>query len=318
MIWGWKLFTGVAVLAASACGAAVVATSPPWTPSSSAPQTSPFTGEQVSALHQVLAVKIDNIVDARPPTGLAAADIVFILPVEGGLSRIMAVFSSHVPKVIGPVRSARETDLQLLREFGRPAFAYSGAAPPLVPVVHHSRLVDLRDSVATGYYRDNTRLAPHNLYASGPRLFKLAKHATVASDIGFRFGPPPPGGHKTGPVQASYAAATFAFTWHPQLKTWLVNMDGKLYEDSAGRTLSADTVVIQHVKIVPSRFEEWGGFAPYAQSVGQGKAQVLRDGKTYSATWSRSDANSGTEFTAPDGSAMTFAKGPVWVVLAAS
>src|ERR1700678_4193982 len=84
---------------------------------------SPFTGEPISRLGPELIFKIDNVEQARPPTGLTKADIVYILPVEGGLSRIFAVFSSHFPPVVGPVRSSRAEDLQLLRQFGRPAFA---------------------------------------------------------------------------------------------------------------------------------------------------------------------------------------------------
>jgi hypothetical protein len=68
---------------------------------------SPFTGEPVKALGRVVVVKIDNIVDARPPTNLTSADIVYLVPVDGGLSRIVAVYSSRIPAVIGPVRSAR-------------------------------------------------------------------------------------------------------------------------------------------------------------------------------------------------------------------
>jgi hypothetical protein len=101
-------------------------------PPSQSQSFSPFTGEPMTAPAPVLAVKIDNIAQARPPTGLAGADIVYILPVEGGLSRILAVFSSGFPAVIGPVRSAREDDLELLAQFGRPAFAYSGATPHLL------------------------------------------------------------------------------------------------------------------------------------------------------------------------------------------
>ena len=68
---------------------------------------SPFTGEPVRALKPVLAVKIDNIVDARPQTGLQSADLVYVIPVEGGLTRFMAVYSSRVPSVVGPTRSTR-------------------------------------------------------------------------------------------------------------------------------------------------------------------------------------------------------------------
>jgi hypothetical protein len=96
---------------------------------------SPFTGERVSTLRRELIFKIDNVPQARPPTALTKADIVYLLPVDGGLSRIMAVFSSHIPPVVGPVRSSREEDIKLLRQFGRPAFAFSGAQPHPLPVV---------------------------------------------------------------------------------------------------------------------------------------------------------------------------------------
>ena len=124
---------------------------------------SPFTGEPARALGRVVVVKIDNIVQARPPTGLTSADIVYLLPVEGGLSRIFAVFSSRFPKIIGPVRSARQDDLALLRQFGRPGFAYSGATPHLLPFIARARVVNLYDTPA--YFRDGSRVAPHNLYA---------------------------------------------------------------------------------------------------------------------------------------------------------
>jgi Protein of unknown function (DUF3048) N-terminal domain len=130
-------------------------------PSPSVQLVSPFTGEPVSSLNRVLAVKIDNIVYARPQTGLTHADIVYVIPVEGGLSRFLAIFSSHYPPVVGPVRSAREDDLQVLRQFGRPAFAYSGATPALLPYIGRTaRVVNLYAATASGYYRDFSRVAP--------------------------------------------------------------------------------------------------------------------------------------------------------------
>ena len=57
-----------------------------------------FTGEPVPSLTRVPAVKIDNIVNARPQTGLTHAGTVYVLPVEGGLSRILAIFSSDYPR----------------------------------------------------------------------------------------------------------------------------------------------------------------------------------------------------------------------------
>jgi len=291
--------------------------SPTPTPTHQEPLRSPFTGERVHQLNRVLIVKVGNTFPERPATGLAKADIVYLIPVEGGLSRIMAVFSSHYPRVIGPVRSARQDDLDLLRQFGRPAFAWSGAQPRLVPVVEHARIVDLYAGIVGGYFRSFNRPEPYNLYANTRTLLKEARHASVARDIGFRFGPPPPGGHPKRTRTVSYPAASFRFTWSPRKGRWLVWMDGSPAISTGAGQMSAPTVVIQHVVVGLSHFLEQGPMLPPdAHSVGSGTAVVLRNGKAYQARWSRPSANGGTTFTTDAGKPMTFARGPVWIVLA--
>jgi len=288
-------------------------------PASAAPARllSPFTGEPVASLGPVIAVKIDNIVRARPQTGLSDADIVYVLPVEGGLSRFLAIFSSRFPPVIGPVRSAREDDLQLLRQFGRPAFAYSGAQPRLLPVVERARIVDLYSGRVGGYFRDHRRVAPYNLYAHAGQLRAEARGASRAHNIGFRFGPAPAGGRATASDTVSYPAASFTFTWSPAQGRWLVWMDGSRALTTDHGQLSAATVVIQYTIVRKSRFIEWGALPPYAESVGSGQAVVLRNGRAYQARWSRSAAGGGTTFRTVSGRPMTFAPGPVWIVLTA-
>jgi hypothetical protein len=294
------------------------APSPSPSPSHRAPLRSPFTGMRVHRLKRVLIVKIGNTFPERPATGLARADIVYLIPVEGGLSRIMAVFSSHYPRVIGPVRSARQDDFDLLRQFGRPAFAWSGAQPRLQWVVQHDRrIVNLYAGTAGGYFRSFNRPEPYNLYADTKTLLKEAKHASVARDIGFRFGPPPPGGHHIRSRSVSYPAASFRFTWSRGQGRWRVWMDGSPAISTGAGQLSAPTVVIQHVVVGLSRFLEQGPMMPPdAHSVGSGTALVLRNGEEYHARWSRPSANGGTTFTTDAGQPMTFARGQVWIVLA--
>ena len=278
---------------------------------------SPFTGEPVRALEPVLAVKIDNIVDARPQTGLQSADIVYVIPVEGGLTRFMAIFSSHVPPVVGPVRSAREDDLNILRQFGRPAFAWSGATPHLVPFIERAPIVDLYAITRpAGYYRDPDRVAPYNLYANTATLLSEAKGASKARDIGWRFGPAPAGGKATASQVVNFPAATYTFRWSARAKRWLVWMDGAPGMAAEGGQLGPSTVIIQYTFIRTSRFEEYGGLPPYAQTLGSGRAVILRDGRAYTAAWSRSSVNGGTIYRLPDGQRMLFAPGQVWDVLA--
>ena len=339
MVWDRRSITltaaGVAAAVALAVAGIIIAThgdtaghlasapkppaspSPSPSPSHKAPLRSPFTGLRVHRLQRVLVTKIGNTFPERPATGLARADIVYLIPVEGGLSRIMAVFSSHYPRVIGPVRSARQTDKDLLRQFGRPAFAWSGAQPQLQWVVQHEwRIVNLYAGTAGGYFRSFNRPEPYNLYANTRTLMKEARHASVARDIGFRFGAAPPGGHRVKSKSVSYPAASFRFTWSPHRHRWLVSMDGSRATSVGAGRLSAPTVVIQRVVVGLSRFLEQGPMMPpYAHTVGSGTAVVLRNGEAYHVRWSRPSANGGTTFTTDSGKPMTFARGPVWIVL---
>ena len=280
------------------------------------PLLDPFTGKPVRVLGPVLAVKIDNIVNARPQTGLQSADIVYVIPVEGGLSRFMAVYSSYIPKVVGPVRSARESDLDILRQFGRPAFAWSGATPHLVPFVDRAPIVNLYALRVGGYYRDLGRAAPSNLYASARQLIQEAKGASKARDIGFRFGPLPAGGKSAASYSVRYPAASYTFRWSAKAGRWVAWIDGAPAMATEGGQLGGSTVIIQYTQIATSRFEEYGGRPPYAKSTGSGKAVVLRDGKQFTVHWSRPSLEGGTSYTLPDGEPMLFAPGQVWVVLA--
>jgi Protein of unknown function (DUF3048) N-terminal domain/Protein of unknown function (DUF3048) C-terminal domain len=292
------------------------ATPPATAPAPKGPLLDPFTGEPVKALEPVLAVKIDNIVDARPQTGLQSADLMYVIPVEGGLTRFMAVYSSHIPPVVGPVRSARQSDLDLLRQFGRPAFAWSGATPHLVPFIERAPLLDLYALQVGGYYRSPNRVAPYNLYANTKQLLAEADGASKAADIGFRFGAEPAGGKVTASYSVKYPAAAYTFRWSAKDTRWLAWIDGAPAMATEGGQLGGSTVVIQYTQISTSRFEEYGGRPPYAKSVGSGRAVILRDGMEYTVRWSRPTLDGGTTYTLPDGQRMLFAPGQTWVVLA--
>ena len=243
---------------------AAPSTRPPLPPPEG-PLLDPFTGEPVKALRPVLAVKIDNIVYARPQTGLQSADIMYVIPVEGGLTRFMAVYSSHFPPVIGPVRSARQSDLDLLSQFGRPAFAWSGATPHLVPFIERAPVVDLYALTVGGYFRSASRAAPYNLYADTRQLLAEAKGASKARDIGFRFGEAPAGGIPAASYSVKYPAASYTFRWSARDRRWLVWMDRAPAMATEGGQLGGSTVIVQYTRIATSRFEEYGGRPPYAK-----------------------------------------------------
>ncbi|MFH8337260.1 DUF3048 domain-containing protein [Streptomyces sp. AM6-12] len=264
-----------------------------------------------------LAVKIDNVPAARPQTGLDAADVVYAEQVEGGLSRLMAVYASRLPGAVGPVRSARESDLELLAQFDRPYLAFSGAQRKLLPLIGRAPVRPESPGEAPGAYeRDGSRAAPHNLYLRPVRLLRSAP-GRGALTTGFRYGPAPAGGTPVASRTVRYPSARFTFTWSPARHGWLIAMDGTPTTDTDGPRPAPPTVVVQYVGIRDSRYHDvLGNPTPYTETVGSGRAEVLRDGRSFAATWSRPAAPDGTTFTAADGRPLDFAAGQVWVVFA--
>ncbi|MFI0373853.1 DUF3048 domain-containing protein [Actinomadura sp. 1N219] len=283
-----------------------------------APATHPFTGGTKGVTNPVLAVKIENTRPAFPQSGVSAADIVYVEQVEGGETRLMAVYSSRLPKRVGPVRSARISDLHILPQFGRPAFAFSGVQSKMKKYVRKSPAYEVSQEKAGGaYYRFGGKPAPYNLYADPKALLKRAPKATPPQDVGFRFGDAPAAGGK--PVKsfnARWPSARMGFTWSARHKRWLASWGGSPSRAAEGGRLGGKTVVVQYAKTTRSKFHDFlGSYTPLIDTTGTGRAVVLRDGKAYNSKWSRTSEDEGTTFTTEAGEPMNFAPGQVWVVL---
>ncbi|MBU6533226.1 DUF3048 domain-containing protein [Streptomyces mayonensis] len=265
----------------------------------------------------VLAVKVDNVPAARPQTGLEAADVVYAEPVEAGLSRLMAVYATELPESVGPVRSARESDLELLGQFDRPTLAFSGAQSKLLPLIDKAPLhAEPPGEDSEAYVRDEEQQAPHNLYLWPSRLLPEPA-GPAALTTGFSYGRAPAGGRAEPSRTVRYPSASFTFTWSESRDRWLVAMDGAPARTADGGQLAPATVVVQHVKVRESDFRDFrGSNSPYVESVGSGRAEVLRDGRSWDARWKRGATGDGTTFTTADGSPLHFATGQVWVVFA--
>ncbi|GII04557.1 DUF3048 domain-containing protein [Planobispora takensis] len=319
---------GAAVLApAAACSsedpapgkAPQAATAPAATPTAEQP-THPFTGLPGSARRPVLAVKIENTSAGKPQLGLKSADIVYVEQVEAGLTRLMAIFSSKIPAKVGPVRSARISDLHIVPQFGKPAFAYSGAQTKMLPHIAAASLFDVSDSRAPGaYFRQPGRYAPYNLFANTKQLLAGAPKASRAKDVGFTFGEAPAeGGTPRKFFNVKYPAARFTFGWSEKAGKWLIWQDGKKDMAAEGGQLAAPTIVVQYAKTERSEFHDKNqSYTPLVHTTGKGRAVVLRDGQAFKARWSRPTEKEGTVFTTESGEPMNFAPGQVWVVLAA-
>ncbi len=278
---------------------------------------SPLSGLPGGAGQPVVMVKIDNVGPARPHTNISKADLVYVEQVEGGLTRIAALYNSNFPSKVGPVRSARISDLEILEQFDRPGFAYSGANKALLPKIAKKPLVRFGPSLnGAKYSRDSSRRIPHNLMLNLSATVKAGKSKLgAAKDIGFIFSETAPaGGKATSTFKASWPSSSVSGKWNGS--GWAIALDNKAQKDRAtGNAVVAQTVVVQLVTQTVSGYgDKFGGKTPLVKTVGAGKAFILRDGQRFDGEWSRPAAGSGTTYTF-SGAQIPFDIGQVWVLL---
>ncbi|SDE36553.1 DUF3048 domain-containing protein [Auraticoccus monumenti] len=268
----------------------------------------PLTGEEVVEA-EVFAVKIDNLAPARPQLGLSSADIVVAEEVEAGLSRLVAVFHTEFPDRVGPVRSARNTDVELLPLFGEPGLVYSGANSKVQANVRGSKhLVPIERSD-----RDSTRPAPHNVVVD---LGALAKQHEVgeARDIGWEFGDQDDawdGAEDSDDLAVGIGGDDFTFERRDDRYQPAVN--GDPYTDG-GDAVLVDNVVVLSVR---NRDDEdtTSSQSIVSETTGKGKVEVTREGRTLTGTWRRDEVEDPMTFTDEDGEPMLLKPGSSWVLL---
>lgn len=272
----------------------------------------------------VLVVKIDDTTYAHPQVGLKDADVVYIEQVEGGLTRLAAVFSSRIPALVGPVRSARISDIELLAQYGKVGFAYSGAQRLLLPLIASANLHDVGANKfgPQFYYNDSARIAPYAMMLRAPELLVEAKTRGISpvtsANMGWNFGDPAEDLIPMKSARISWPASSYDVRWSETEDRWLLDHNGRLNVDSTGYVLGPKTFIIQMVSISDSIYKDKvGGVTPFSATVGSGTCYLLRNGGYLPCLWNRPSEDSGTTFTDPSGQELTFEAGQIWFALTA-
>jgi DUF3048 family protein len=265
-----------------------------------------------------LVVKIDNHGAARPQSGLNQADIVFEENVEK-LTRFAAVYQSQSPDPVGPIRSGRTQDVELLGSLNKPIFAWSGGNPGVTAAINGSDFVvanvQTNARKASQAYRSRDRKVPHNLYAQGSGLFTMTP--TFA-------GPPPQqfAYRKSGETAVGDPSAgadlkmdgvNVSWKFDVPSGSYLRFQGGKAHNDAALGQVNAANVVVLVVDYIPSSVDR---NAPEAQTTGVGEAFVLSAGKVVHGTWTRPERLAPFQLTADDGKPILLTPGRTWVELA--
>jgi hypothetical protein len=281
-----------------------------------------FTG-LVGENNQILVVKIDDTNAAHPQIGVEDADLIYVEQVEGGLTRLAAIYTSKIPQIIGPIRSARISDIQLLAQFGRVGFAYSGAQSKMRPVIAAANLENLsaERNPPSIYGKDPNRPGPVDMILKPNLLLERAnanprtriETATVAV---FPFGDAPKGETITASARIKWPNAKYELRWDSITQKWLIYFNEKPNISVSGQHLYADTAIIQIVSITPSIYaDKFYEITPFSKTTGSGKALMLRDGFSYQISWQRNLESELTTWRSADGGIANFKPGRTWIFL---
>ncbi len=284
--------------------AEAAAPAPPAVPAGTNPLTGvPATG---SIGRAAMLVKLDNVAVARPQEGVGSAEIVYEEMVEGGLTRLAAVFLERGTG-LGPVRSGRTTDIGLAANLNTPLFAYSGANTPTEALLATAAIVN-RGPARAAYHRSGSRRAPHDLMTDAGSI--RSGTGGVAPPTMFVFTTDPPaGGTPTPSFSVGFPATSVTWSWDGT--GWLRSQDGASHLDAlSGAQVRATTVIVQRTRYIDS-----GLGTPEGVTVGTGAATVYTNGVAVAATWTRPSLRSVTTYTDAAGAHIPVRPGNTWIEL---
>jgi Protein of unknown function (DUF3048) N-terminal domain/Protein of unknown function (DUF3048) C-terminal domain len=346
---GFALLTGALVLSISACGgggsdaatttvpATTRATNPPTTAARTTTTTRaatttttevitatyPLTGlpavDPAVAGRPALAVKMDNHPDARPHAGLNQADIVYEEIVEG-ITRFFVIFHSTDASPIGPIRSARTTDVDLLNQLNRPLFAWSGGNRGVVNAIGNANAESRSASQAPGFYRDADRRAradlEHTLMHQGTEILFTTIVAGQGAPMPFfeyRGEDDAFAGAPASKIDMKLNSVPVSWTWNEPDARWIRQEYGDPHVDITGAPVSAENIVVQFCDYRTSPADPK---SPEAVTVGSGDAWYFSDGKIMLGRWERPDASKPAVFLDGDGAPVELTPGRTWIELA--
>jgi hypothetical protein len=289
------------------------------------PALFPLTGLPVAgaaaAARPALTVKIENAPESRPQAGLEAADVVYEEQVEGGLTRFLAVFHSTDADLVGPIRSLRPTDPEVVQPFGG-LFAYSGGTTKFIGQLRATPLQDIGyDNLPKLYEKRRGKRAPHNVYSSTARLYSAAEEDakpprpfSAFVPAGQPFAPAaPPAVHLSVPI----GRTAVDYDWDAAAAGWKRTTNGTPHLVESGAQLTSANVIVQFVtyRNSPGDFDVLRNPVSVADVVGSGDAWVLAGGKVVKGKWSKQSPEAMTAFTDAAGAPVALSPGRTWVLL---
>jgi hypothetical protein len=304
--------------------AAAVATTPTTVPApvvATCPLTGlPAPGGTVPA-RPALGVKIGNYPGDRPSAGLNQADIVFEEPVEGGITRLVAVFQCQGAPLVGDLRSARQPDAGILSQLSNPLFVHAGGIDPVIALLQASPLIDKNlysGGNSSAIIQQPGRVAPYSTFVNTASLWAFDPSDVAPPAPIFPYSKAPPTGFVAGSgisVHIPFSSSSdVTWTWNPATSTYLRSYAGVADKLLDGSQTSATNVVVMTVQTATGSWveNEQGGHEVLVTTTGTGPVVIMRDGVAITGTWTRTSLTSPATFATASGAPIALAPGNTW------
>jgi Protein of unknown function (DUF3048) N-terminal domain/Protein of unknown function (DUF3048) C-terminal domain len=270
-----------------------------------------------------VACKIDNSEAARPQLNLNRTDIVFDEMVEGGLTRLVAIWHSDLPDAVGPVRSIRPMDPDIISPFGG-IVCYSGGQAIFTQMMRNTNVFNASETTEQGqgtFSRSKDRIAPHNvivnvlkLSSNHPEIKAPAAQFNHSQDLASSTAAA--SGSPVKDFSVYFPSALATWTPNSDQTAWLRTQDKKVHTDAAdGSQLKAVNVVVMQVDVDRSYADGKYGNVPKDIVIGTGTAYIFTAGKMLQATWTKPSREASISLALADGTPVTLAPGNTWVEL---
>ena len=252
----------------------------------------PLTGEPLSskpANTRPFAVMINNIVFAQPQVGISNADMIYEIPAEGGITRMMAIFS-HLYDVesVGSIRSLRPYYLSVALSYDAIVIHAGGSEQAYsdVKTYNADHLDGVRDgNTSSMFYRDASRGqhgSEHTLFFHGANVEALVDRYKFRTEH-----------------ESSY-------------KTGLNFADNAVDQCTGGAT--GEAVPFTNLLILSADMKTVDSYGRLAVDlIGSGTGYFVTGGKYVPIKWARSDINSCFTYTLEDGTALNLSRGTTYV-----
>ena len=289
-------------------------------------ERSPLTGlalKNGQPNNPVFVVKVENTEGGQPQYGLNKADLVFEELVEGGLTRLAALYYSNLPSKIGHVRSTRATDIGIAAPVNGQIVASGGAGGTYTRIKKAGIKIFSEDHGAPGFSSDPTKVRPYNRLVNLQTLAKSAKTPQIPGNyLPFRSSAssatPSTDPSATAPAPKTATSLNVGFSnsthtrWALKHDKW-VRVNGHA---ASGQDFEADTLLVLSARVGDAGYlDPAGNPVPETIFEGTGDATILHGKTVVKGTWHK-DGLSG-EITLKDstGAAVSLDPGHVWIEL---